>query len=256
MKIGIIFTGYNMADMLDESLRPWIEAKISKLEGNEYLICGLSIPFEKFNDPISDNTQDIFYNYFKSGNVDNLIIDTQPKKETEARTLALQWLVSKKIDLLIQVDADEFYTLEEIKNILSFLKKNPFIVAFKGSLKNYVFDQKTFMIKPFNPMRIHRVATHTGIAAYEFWDDNNVAYKFFENQRVLDIELPTTIIPKSIAWTKHFSWLSNERSRKKVEYQTARGWKCSFKWNYNLNKLEWNLDNLRQSGEQIPELSE
>jgi hypothetical protein len=256
MTIGVIFTAYNMADMIEKSFSPWLEAKTSNTGGHKYIICGISVPFEKFNDPACDDTVEILQDYHKSNNLDNLITDNQPKRETEARTLALKWLISNKADIIIQVDADEFYTINEIKNIFSFVEKNPFIDSFRGSLKNYVFDESVFMLKPFNPMRIHRVTTHNRAIALEFWDDNNICYKLPEGQTVLDTQLSVSTIPKFIAWTKHLSWLSNDRSRKKVEYQNARGWKCSFKWNYVLNKLEWNLDNLELNGEQVPDLGQ
>ena len=36
-------------------------------------------------------------------------------KETEARSLALDYLIKNNVDIVWQVDSDEFYTLEEIE---------------------------------------------------------------------------------------------------------------------------------------------
>lgn len=253
MKIGVIFTAYNMADMIHQSLHGWSEAKKNCLNGHEYLICGISIPFKKFKDPVKDNTLQILWDHINRGTLDNLITQEEPLLETEARTLALKYLMSKDIDVIIQVDADEFYSQKDISNIFSFVEKNSFISCFKGSLKNYVFNEKTFFKKPFNPMRIHRVKTKNGLVADAFWDDNNLLYKDGSGY-VADNNLPNTTIPQSVAWVKHMSWLSNERSKKKIEYQTSRGWKCSFKWNDSENKLELDLENIILSGEEIPEI--
>ena len=53
---------------------------------------------------------------------------------------------------------------------------------------------------------------------------------------------PCGIIGQNVAWIRHYTWLNNERSKKKVEYQKARGWTCSYEWDYNENKLKFNAE--------------
>jgi hypothetical protein len=91
-------------------------------------------------------------------------------------------------------------------------------------------------------MRIHRVRVGDLRAAW-FWNDNNIEYRTSDPGRtVKDINLPGGKIPKAIAWVDHFSWLNDERSRRKIAYQSSRtGWKCAFKWDTEKG-LIWNPD--------------
>lgn len=255
MKIGIIYCAYNTQEYLKDSLMPWMLARDSHLESNEFLICAVSVPFEKFNEPRLDDTAKNLTHLYENKLIDYVITDNNPIKETEARTSALKYLVSKGADIIWQVDSDEFYQLEEISKIIKFVNSRPFVPSFYGSFKNYVFDLKTYLIEPFTPMRIHRVKTSTYTADL-FWDDNNIMYFNVNNQQYLrDVHMTPLAIPKSVQFTKHLTWMSDARGKKKVEYQIARGWNCSFSWNYSKNCLEWNEDFFKKNGQNVPETS-
>ncbi len=250
-KIGIIFCSWQAEDLLERSLRPWIEARATQLDNNQFLICAVSVPFEGFPQDPLDNTQTLLHRHFNLDDIDNLISGEVPMKETEARGQALKWLVDQGCDLTIQVDADEFYTAIEIENIFQFVAKNPLIVWFRGSLKNYVLDDKTYLVKPFTPPRIHRVS-YDGYKADCFLDDNNIGYiKRTEEGTYCsrdEVGFPHITIPKAIVWTRHESWGNNERSRKKILYQNSRpGWKCDFDWDDSRGGLIW------RDGVAIPE---
>lgn len=241
MKVGVIFCAFNSEEMLEGSLSPWAEAKAKKLGGHEFYIAALSVPFEKFEEPRTDDTIEGLRGYLDTGKIDFLIAGDRPKKETEARGMALSLLVDQKCDIIWQADADEFPTLEEIEKVLKFVEERPTITCFRGSLKNYVFDESTYLVQPFNPMRVHRVNRGTYIAD-SFWDDNNILYRgTLTRDFKRDIDFPCLTIPRAVAWVKHFSWLNDQRSKKKVEYQTSRGWSSSFDWDNSRGGLVWRV---------------
>lgn len=230
MTVGVIFTAYNMADTLSKSLASWIYAHESYLDGHHFRICAVSVPFVYYNEPRTDDTLSILQRAREAGLIDNIILSESPLTEVEARGLALNDLIDNKCDIIIQVDADEFYTSFDISRILSFVSAREYIMAFTVALKNYVFDNKTYLVKPFCPMRIHR--TRMGnLKAHCFYADNSILYRDVNGFTFKDIELTVLNIPKSVAWIPHMSWPNNERSKKKVEYQMARwGDACSFRW--------------------------
>lgn len=239
MKIGIIFCAFNAEDMLEGSLSPWVEAREKKTGGHEFCIAAVSVPFERFEEPRMDDTLEGLRGYLDAGKIDRLIAGDQPMKETEARGRALSYLVERQCDIIWQADGDEFPTLEEIEKTLKFVEERPAIAAMKGCLKNYVFDEKTFLARPFNPMRIHRVR-HGTYVADSFWDDNNVLYRgTLTRDFKKDIDFPCLTVPKTVAWTRHMSWLNNQRSKNKVFYQTSRSWTCSFDWDDSRGGLIW-----------------
>lgn len=240
MKIAIIYCSFGTLDLTPASLAPWLAAKAARLGGHDYTLAAVSCPFSGFPDTKDDGTVDYLFSQISREKIDHLVVSDVPIPETEARGRALQWLVAQGVDILIQWDSDEIPTEKDILGILRFIEGNPLVPFFKFSLRNAVFNDKTFLKEPFTPARAHRVRSGSYVA-HSFWDDNSVLYhddltRHFKR----DIDLPCKTIPKSIAYPLHLSWLDNERSRKKCEYQEARSWKCSFRWNYDTGHLEWN----------------
>jgi hypothetical protein len=249
--IGIILTAYNMADLLRNSLTPWIRAKEASLAGHNWLICGVSVPFEGFDEPRSDETLEIMHRAHLAGHLDHLILSDSPMKETEARGAALKWLVGQGITCSWQVDADEAYTTEQISAIVKFVEARPLVPWFRLCLRNLVFDRQTYLTQPFTPPRIHQIDLSGGWRASAFWDDNNVLYcregPVNERREIRDVQLAHVTVPKGVAWIDHLSWLSDSRSKRKVAYQTARKWTCSFDWDDAKGGLIW------RAGQPIPE---
>jgi hypothetical protein len=277
MKIGIIYTAYNCEEYLVKSLTPWAKARRTKLGGHEFIICAVSVPFKNFECPNPDATpsilainaieefpaytgfvdNDTFVHVTKPikgpGAIDKAILEPKFIAETEARTLALDYLKSAGVDIVWQVDGDEFYTEEEIQKIIRFVEMQKFIPWFRIAYKNYIFDEKTYLTEPFTPARIHRIRLGNGLVATSFWDDNNILYQDSE-VKTRDVQIASLTIPKALAWVKHLTWLSNDRSRQKVEYQLRRGWKCSYQWNYEKNCLEFNSEFYRVNKLALPEV--
>lgn len=146
--------------------------------------------------------------------------------------MALTWLVDQGCEMSWQVDSDEYYTLNEIQNILDFVEANPWTVSFKLSLKNYVFDDKTYLVEPFTPTRIHRVSGTGGYLVAGFQSDNGTFYQRpWSKETIPDLGLSQQTVPMNVAWIRHDSWPNSPRSKAKCEYQTVRwGNVCSFAW--------------------------
>lgn len=259
MTIGIIYVGFQCEDLIQKSLTPWINARSARLGGVDWKIAAVSVPFEGFNhgDEPMDQTHKILLDHAAYSEIDYLTIDSKPMKETEARGVALHALVTKfQVDILWMVDADEFYTKQDILDILSFININSWVAWYRVSLKNMVFTEHQYLREPFTPPRIHRVDV-AGLKAAWFWDDNNVAYKTIDPGRIRrDIELASLTIPETVAFVPHLSWLNNSRSRKKISYQLdARGWpECSFSWDDARGGLIFNESYYAKRGLPLPEV--
>jgi hypothetical protein len=251
--LGVIFTGYNCREYLENSLASWVnlrERNHSAEKSPQIKICAVNVVFDKFDAAPEDGTRELLLRYQVDGKIDHAIIGPDGMTEVEARGTALKWLISQGADTIIQVDIDEFYTIEEINRILRFVDSQEFIVAFRLSLKNFVFDKNTYLEEAFTPMRIHRVKAGP-FTAVDFCDDNNVLYRD-DNGSIRDTNLATMTVPKKIAWIRHYTWLNDERSKKKIAYQNKRWPSCSFKWNEEENRLEFNLDYYRQNQLSFP----
>jgi len=246
-RIGIIFCAYNCAGTVMESLRSWSEIK--QKYPDQFVYSCISIPFKQYEDfelP-EDNTIELVH----AANIMDIHF-TEPEylTEIEARGLCLKYLKEQNCDTIWMVDNDEIYTVEEINNIINYIDQYPQIAWFRLSLKNYTFDKNSYLADPFTPPRIFR----TNFPPFKlglFRDDNNLLFNY-DGKEVWDECLPNKTIPKSVAWIKHLSWLSNETSKNKVKYQKSRGWNCSYEWDEINNKLIFNPVFYR--GKQLPKV--
>lgn len=238
------------------SLTPWVEARRERLGDHTFKIAAVSVPFEKFDhegEP-NDSTGTALSTLVERREIDYAIVGTTPMKETEARGDASRWLVDRDADILIQWDSDEVITKQGILNMLSFVESNPWIQWFRISYTNFVFDTLHYLREPFTPPRIHRVNGPEDYLVVGFWDDNNITYhSFTAGGEAKDIQFSSLTIPKEVVSPLHHSWLSNERSRKKIAYQTARGWSCSYRWD-PVKGLCFNEAHFARLGQPIPEV--
>ncbi len=248
MKVGVILCAWQTEEYVEASLAPWIAARETRLGGHDYVICAVSVPFEGFaqSEP-RDRTRAILGAAVQADNIDHVIVTDKPMKETEARGRALQWLIERGVDVLWQWDADEIGTAEQIAAIAGFVAARPQVPWFRVCYRNYVFDQQTYLVDPFTPPRIHRVAAGE-LRATDFYDDNNVLYRRpGDGWIVRDTDLPCVTIPKAVAWIKHLTWLSDLRSKTKAAYQWVRWGRCDFDWDDSRGGLIW------RDGQPIPE---
>lgn len=261
--IGVIFCAYNCLDTLEQSIRPWIDARANSLDGRQYIISAVSVPFAEYRDINikTDDTPQVLNNqYFAKHEIDHLTLAPEFVEERQARNLALLPLLDCGCDTIILVDADEVYSIDQISKIFSFVEMDRFISWFGLSLKNYIFTKDQYLKEPFTPPRIFRVETN-GYKIKEIYFDNDFLYEgtivensSFKKKIISYKELPSKNIPKEIAWINHYSWLNNDKTRAKVEYQEKRGWLCSYKWDKEKISLAFNENFFKLHNLAIPEI--
>ena len=242
MKIGIIYVAYNTNDLVESSLRPWIDARLESLGGHKYVICAVSVPFAGFPNEEEDGTTNTLRFRKHEGYIDHVIDEPRNVPETVARGMALNWLQQQDCDISWMVDGDEFYGEEEITRIAAFVGRNPFVAWFRLSLKNYVFDAHHYLADPFQPPRIHRLRVGD-YKAHSFSADNDIQYGGTITRDIHSQEyFPSMTIPPEYAWIRHESWPNSVRSKKKIKYQLqGRGWpQCSFSWDDSKGGLIFN----------------
>lgn len=251
---GIIFVGYNCADLIQRSLTPWVEAKRGGLGGHTYLIAAVSVPFLGFEQPPEpDSTHSYLHQSRLREDIDHVIMNHVPVRETEARGAALKWLVEQRADYLWQVDSDEIYTQDNIARIANTVLANPFMAWWRLSFRNIVFTEFQWLAECFTPPRLHKVLLNR-FRATEFWDDNNILYCAVDDGEILrDIDWAAFTIPANIAAPAHYSWLNNDRSRRKIDYQNSRGWSCGYRWDINRG-LCFNEEYYIRRGLPLPEV--
>jgi hypothetical protein len=245
MRIGILFCAYNCEETVHESLNGWLQAKESKLDGNEYIISAVSVPFKEYKDinQNPDNTQYVLGEYVQSNKVDYLVSSPEFISESEARNLALEPLLTENLDLVILFDGDEIITTSQISNIINFIRLDPWCSWFSFSYKNYVFDTNTYLVDPFTPPRAFRVKTNGYILSSFNWDNDTVYKNILNSEYIFFKRLPTKVIPTSVAWIKHLTWLNNEKTKNKIAYQLNHfNGVCSYGWDREKDCLEFNMD--------------
>lgn len=234
--IGLIFCAYGTKDYVHQSLRVWLDLRAA---GHQVTICAVNVRFAGFEGE-DDGTREVLRGYLERGYIDNLIDGPDNVPEAIARGTALQYL-RDKVDLIWMVDSDEFYTMDEINSILRYMEENPWIAWARLCFKNYVMDDKTYLAEPFTPPRVFRVWA-ASYRVHSFSGDNDIAYGGTITRDILSQErFASATVPKEIAWVKHLTWQSNDRSRRKIAYQTARwGNVCSFAWDDTQGGLIFN----------------
>lgn len=257
MKIGLLYNAYNSIDYLERQLIPW--EKFKEKSSHE-LVIGISDgKFSGYSDDnpnvnSNDGTSELLKKKFDEGVVNFLLTENSQRLEHEIRSDLSQFLILSSCDVIMLSGTDEMFEVNQIENIFNFVGANYSTAYFSIFYKNLVFDEKHWI--DFCPSRIWRVAYGNYKLTGFYWDDD-MFYTDREGKIVKDKALPTRSIPKFKAYVKHETWLSNKRSKEKVEYHNkhfAHGAGCSYKWNYELNRLEFNEEYYKKTGQAIPVL--
>lgn len=259
MKIGIILIGYNMEEHVAPCLWPWVNWRyIPQSSGHELLICAVNTPFEGFPVEPPDRTREYLQARVALEEINYLITSDVPLKETEARGRALRWLVEQGVDLLVQLDLDEFWTPEQIVAALAFAEANPWTIWFRVCYKQLVFTHNQWLKEPFAPPRIHR--TRTGAyRAHSFSGDNDVLYGGIITRDLKpQDQFASMTVPQGTVWVRHDTWTSSPRAKAKTLYQALRwspphGAGCSFRWDEERG-LVWNEAHFALTGQPVPEV--
>ena len=250
MKIGLIYCAYNTEEYLFDSLKPF-------REDSRFIISTVSVPFLEYRDQDIkvDDTTEKLRKYKESGAIKYLVDSPKYIKEHEARNLALNELKKDKVDYILLCDSDEVYKKEDLDKIVDYITKDKESIWWRLCLKNFVFDEETYLEEPFCPPRIFRVKTDR-LSHPSFYWDNDISYLDELGFRTGYENLKSKTIPKEIAWIDHFTWMNDERSKKKLDYQLSHfGGSCSFKWDEEKG-LTFNEDYFKLRGEEIPKTRE
>lgn len=244
--IGVLGCGYECEELIDRVLGPWITLKNNPNCPYQFIFSFVHGQFKEYVG--LDGLKKPYIPNWAQGYKSSIdfFITPEPGSEAELRNLALRPLLQAGCDLIYLLDLqDEIYKAIEIEKTLKFVENNPFIAWFKGSLKNYVFDHRHYLAEPFTPARIYRT-DYRGLKLKGFRFDNEMVYQDtvgrIGNNIVDHLQLPHLTLPKSVCWTTHYTWMSDEKGKKKCKYQAAHfGFDlCSYIWNDEKNVLEFN----------------
>lgn len=263
-KFGLIFCAYGIPEYVENSISPWVKLK-DKLNITITTCHGLFK--ESFENGVIDNDFETLNKLSllqAQAKIDYLYVQNHygmdsawdvKKYETEAkiRDYCLQYLLKNNVDYVILWDLDEFTTEQEIENLINYIQKteNKFYYSFNIEYKNLVFTENQY-IEGFTPPRVFKVDTGPYKIKEIYWD-NDVSYV---GKAAGDVQsyknFAAKTISKGVIYPLHKSWLSNERSLIKQNYQKKHFGHCGYKWNYDKNELEFNLDFYKKHNVPLP----
>lgn len=266
MKFGLVFCSYNTPKYTIESITPWINLK-DKL--NIYISACHGLFKEYYENGVLDNDSDgldkllslninkkIDYLYVQNHYGVDFARDIK-KYETEAqiRNYCVQELLKQEVDYIILWDSDEIATEIEIENFIQYIQKNSLYTWFSINYKNLVFSENQY-IDGFCPPRAFKTITNNYKLKEIYWD-NDFSYfnlKTGENKSYKDFS--SKMIPKTIIYPKHYTWLSDNRSKEKINYQMKHFGHCGYKWNDKEDKLEFNEEFYQKTYQILPKVLE
>ena len=246
MRIGILFAIYNCENYVDDCLKPWFNLK-KTYDITMSCTSGMFKPYLELGfKPKNKGTLQKLIQYdidYLISTGSNSLID-----EDQSRNNALN-LLKQNNDIIWIVDGDEFYTENQIINIINFIESTPDTDWYSINFKNYTFTTEYFT-NSFCPPRIFRTDRYGGIDKFYF--DNHITYMDGSDF----IIRPSLSIPRNIAWVKHYCWLNNDpRTPEKVKYQNIRFINGSqFKWDENNKILDFDKNHFMKINEEIPNL--
>ncbi len=237
MKIGIQILAYNCVENFSKVIDPWVKLKD---EFNFDFWVG-SGQFKIYKDmgykDLNQQTIDLFQIEYKDI-IDYLFIPDSNNLFSDhgMRTQSLRYFEEKDIDLIWILDADEFYTENEIRRTINFVLNNKKYDYYNIRLKNFIGDCKEWSY--FIPPRIFWSKRYGGIKEHYF--DNHFSYK--DNSEYRSHQGVT--IPREIVFPIHLSWTNSDNTtgpshiKEKIEYQKKYyNDGCGYKWDKENNKI-------------------
>jgi hypothetical protein len=257
MKIGVSCIGYESKDLLEKCLSPWNQVKTDKSlipEIESLKICFSHGCFEETHQlgfPIysTDKTHELSKEMQERSIIDDLIIYDTPQKEYEMWTNNFTALKKHDIDLLIMVNVDEIWDINEIKNMIKYVKNNDLVYYFKVNFKNYCIDYSTW-VDNFIVPRIWFTKKEPKLKS--FYKDDLVDFEDGSQ----DVNRSFLTIPKNLIFPKHYSWVGSEDYlKRKLNFQSLRYGTCSYSWDRTNNKLQLNDEFYNKFNMQKPSLN-
>ena len=241
LKIGLQILAYNCKEAFPRLIEPW--AKLKKEYNFKFWVHSrqFRIYEEMGSEDVNAETLEMLKTDY-SELIDYLSVPEETLSDHGSRSLCLEFFEKEDVDLIWMLDADEFYTEQQIRNIMDFIKINSQFDWFTIQLKNYVGDGSTW--DNFAPPRVIWAKRHGGIKKYHW--DNHFSYKDGIEYR----KCSNKTIPKNIAFPDHYTWTNTMNTtgpkhiKEKIEYQErfySDG--CGYKWNEEKQSIEINKDN-------------
>ena len=237
MKIGIQILAYNCESTFEKLIEPWVKLK----EQYDIKIWVGSGQFKIYNDMGCENlngpTIKLLGKLLKENKI-NYIFQPDPDNllgDHTTRDKCIPWMKDNDIDLMIQVDADEFYTYNMAKGYLNFIKNNPESDCYNTIFKNIMSKDQFEDWSRFSAGWIKR---NDGIRGY-YLD----AHWYFNNDKEYRW-VPTIDVPKEICYPSHYTWDNDSTTtgpshiKEKIEYQKIYyNGECSYEWDDVEDKL-------------------
>jgi FkbM family methyltransferase len=216
MRIGIQLIAYNSAEVLEELLAPWLKLK----DRYDLKVWVGSGQFKTYNQMGCENlngpTIKLLEEMIKEGKIDYLF---QPDPDNllddaETRDKCIPWMKEQDIDLMIQLDSDEFYTEQEVENLITFIEENPEPSVYNVVFNNIVGDSREDWVR----FAVGWIKRHGGIKNYYF----DCHFSFIEGEYR---DAPNITVPKTLVHPTHLTWTHNKNTtgpshiQEKIDYQ-------------------------------------
>ena len=237
MKIGIQVLAYNCEKSFETLIKPWVKLK----EQYDIKIWVGSGQFKEYANMGCKNlnglTLILLNKLFDKKDIDYIFTTNKENLLDDAgtRDKCIPWMKKNDIDLMIQVDADEFYSVRETNNLIEYCIKNS-----KYDYYNTIFKQVIGegIVEDWSRFSAGWIKRYGGIKNYYFdmhwWFNDNFDYR----------ESKGVDIPKHLVNPYHYTWTNSENTtgpshiKEKIEYQNkiySDG--CGYKWDEKLNKV-------------------
>lgn len=223
IKIGIQLLAYECENTIEEVLSPWIKLK----EKYDLLIWVASGQFKIYKDLGYENnnakTLSLLNNLLEKGVIDHLFTtdDDNLLSDHETRDKCIPYFKENDVDLMIQLDSDEFYSEKDVENYVKFIEDNKEYSIYNTTFKNLVDDGKIY--HNWNRFSAGWIKRHGGICKYYF--DAHFYFCGDDNNTIEYRSVPSITIPKEIVNPTHDTWTINRSGsefsdiKSKIEYQ-------------------------------------
>jgi hypothetical protein len=267
ISIGLHSICYNTEPTLVAAFAAWEKVKngaLKDLVENVYI----SVQVAAFPETVNlgypvhseDHTEEILKELKDEGVIDSLTIHDNPVEEQILWSANLPYLQQFEPDLVWLLGSDEIFKVYEIRKIVEFIKRNLLTDGFRLNFKNYMGPNCANY--DFVAPRIWNNKRNGGVARY--WKDDLVV----TGDGKFDHQLSFMTIPPKICTPDHWSWavprLPNEDyndylvrnaqfCKRKTAFSTMRYGMCSYVWNEDKMKLEFNPDYYNRLGKSLPQ---
>lgn len=243
IKIGIQILAYNCAESFSKLIEPWARLK-EELNFVFWVGSGqFKIYKEMGCEDLNQETIKLLTTEYKDV-IDFLFIPDSNNllSDHDMRSQCLGFFEEEDVDLLWILDADEFYSEEEIRRVVEFVQHQQEYDYYRISMKSYVMDNNHWV--DFIPMRIVWRKRFGGIRNYYF--DNHYCYhdnSEYRSHKCCDIP-KEVVFPLHYTWTQYHNTTGPKKIQDKIEYQKryySDG--CGYYYDEEKDKVVSNVDN-------------